>query len=200
MYIGAVVVKTYKLCDEVISENELILRIRSGEKDLFSHVCTAYMPLINSCISLLNCSESDREDFLQIGLLALAGCVELYDFNSSSFSTFVSVCVKRSILSELRRISAKKQIPSSAIVNIDECDLFDATNPETSFINKENAQNLNNKIRNTLSALEYKVLTAYLTFNNYSAVASALNIGQKDVNNALQRARKKIKKSIGEFR
>ena len=197
MYIGAVVVKTYTLLNEVISENELILRIRSGQKELFTYVCTAYMPLINCCISALNCSETDREDFVQIGLLALSGCVDHYDFNSSSFSTFVGVCVKRALLSELRRISAKKQIPCSALVSIEECELFDVADPETSFIDKESAENLNNKIKDTLSELEYKVLTAYLTIGSYAAVSKSLSISQKDVNNALQRARKKIKKSIG---
>ncbi len=189
--------KTYTLFNEVISENELILRIRSGQKELFSYICTAYMPLINCYISALNCLETDREDFVQVGLLALSGCVDLYDFNSSSFSTFVGVCVKRAILSELRRISAKKQIPNSALVSIEECELFDVTDPETFFIDKESAENLNNKIKDTLSELEYKVLTAYLTFGSYAAVSQSLSIGQKDVNNALQRARKKIKKSIG---
>ena len=197
MYNGAVVVKTYKLCNEVISENELILRIRSGQKDLFSYVCTAYMPLINCYISSLNCSETDREDFLQVGLLALSGCVDHYDFNSSTFSTFVGVCVKRAIISELRRISAKKQIPTSSFVNIDECELFDGADPEISFIDKESVENLNKKIKDALSNLEYKVLTAYLTFGSYSTVANSLSISQKDVNNALQRARKKIKQSIG---
>ncbi len=197
MYIGAVDVKTYTLYDEVISENELILKIRSGQKDLFSYICTAYMPLINCYISALNCSETDREDFLQVGLLALSGCVDHYDFTSSTFSTFVGVCVKRALLSELRRISAKKQIPQSVFVNIDEYDLFETANPETSFIDKESAECLNKKIKDALSNLEYDVLTAYLTLGSYSAVAGLLSISPKDVNNALQRARKKIKKSIG---
>ena len=193
-------VKTYTLPNEVISENELILRIRSGEKDLFSYICTAYMPLINYYVSSLDCSEMDREDFLQVGLLALSGCVDLYDFTSSSFSTFVGVCVKRALLSELRRLFAKKQIPSSALVDINDCEIADSIDPESSFIDKENAEMLNSKIKTALSKLEYRVLTAYLTYGSYSAVAEALSVSQKDVNNALQRARKKIKKSIGNFR
>ena len=200
MYIGAVVVKTYKLSNEVISENDLILQIRSGRKELFSYVCAEYLPLINKCVSALDCSESDREDFLQVGLLALSGCVEFYDFSSSSFSTFVSVCVKRALISELRRLSAKKQIPTHSLVNIEECQLFDDSDPEKFFIDKENAKNLNDEIKSTLSELEYKVLTAYLTYNNYKTVAESLLISPKDVNNALQRARKKIKKSIGAIR
>lgn len=200
MYNGAVIVKTYKVDGEIINEDEIILRIRSGQKDLFSYICASYMPLINYYVSSLNCSEYDREDFLQVGLLALSGCVDLYDFNSSSFSTFVSVCVKRAILSELRRLSAKKQIPIFALVDISECDLSDDNDPETSFIDKENIEALNKNIKSTLSVLEYKVLTSYLMFNSYSVVAKSLSISKKDVSNALQRARNKIKKSIGIYR
>ena len=69
-----------------------------------------------------------------------------------------------------------------------------------SFIDKESIEALNKNIKSTLSVLEYKVLTSYLMFNSYSAVAKSLSISQKDVSNALQRARNKIKKSIGIYR
>ena len=200
MYLGAVVVKTYVVDDRSIDENTLIYKIRSGRKDLFSIISSAYIPLINHYISALNCSETDREDFLQVGLLALSGCVDLYDFNSASFSTFVGVCVKRALLSELRRVSAKKQIPPSAFVDDEGFELCDFFDPEASYIDKENAEILAKKIKEHLSALEYKVLTSYLMFGSYSAVAQALSITNKEVNNALQRARKKIKQSIGNVR
>ena len=86
------------------------------------------------------------------------------------------------------------------MVDISDYEIADNIDPESSFIDKENAEMLNSKIKTALSKLEYKVLTAYLTYGSYSAVAEALSVSQKDVNNALQRARKKIKKSIGNFR
>ncbi len=192
--------ETYFYNGEEISENQLILRIRSGEEDMFSLLTSAYLPVINKYLSTIDCSISDKEDFVQIGLLALYGAVDAYDFSSSSFSTFVSLCVKRAIVSELRRISSKKQIPHLALVNIDDTDLSDDNDPETAVIDKEDIGFLVDRIKSALSEFEYQVLNAYLKFGGYTETARALNVTVKEVNNALQRARIKIRKSIGKVR
>ena len=192
--------ETYFYNGEEISENQLILRIRSGEEDMFSLLTSAYLPVINKYLSTIDCSISDKEDFVQIGLLALYGAVDAYDFSSSSFSTFVSLCVKRAIVSELRRVSSKKQIPHLALVNIDDTDLSDDNDPETAVIDKEDIGFLVDRIKSALSEFEYQVLNAYLKFGGYTETARALNVTVKEVNNALQRARIKIRKSIGKVR
>lgn len=189
--------ETYFYNGAEIGENQLILRIRNGENVLFSLISSAYLPVINKYVSVLDCSDSDREDFVQIGLLALCGAVDAFDFSSSSFATFASLCIKRAIISELRHISSKKQIPKLALVNIDNADLLDGNDPETLLMDKEDINLLTGKIKLSLSDFEYKVLTAYLKFGSYSEAATALDITVKEVSNALQRARKKIRKSIG---
>lgn len=189
--------KTYFYNDKEINEEQLILRIRNGEDELFSLISSAYLSVINKYVSALDCSGVDREDFVQIGLLALCGAINAYDFSSASFYTFASLCIKRAIISEIRHFSAKKQIPYSCLSDITESDLWEENDPETAFLDKEGINVLTDKIKLTLSSFEYRVLTAYLKFGSYSEVASTLNISVKEINNALQRARKKIKKSIG---
>ena len=82
----------------------------------------------------------------------------------------------------------------------DDTVLIDDNNPESTFLDKENITDLTDKIKLSLSSFEYKVLTAYLKYGSYSETATALCVSSKDVNNALHRARKKIKKSIGSYR
>ena len=65
---------------------------------------------------------------------------------------------------------------------------------DDSFINKEDFIRFSDKIKLTLSSFEYCVLAAYLKYGNYSEVAQDQNVTVKEVNNALQRARKKIRK------
>ena len=189
--------ETYFYNNEEFDENTLVLRIQKGEDELFSLLTAAYLPIIDLFVSALNCAASDKEDFVQIGLLSLYGAVGAYDFSSATFKTFASLCIRRAISSELRRISSKKQIPRDAIVSIDDADVFDINDPESALICKESVNMLTDRIRLSLSAYEYKVLNAYLKLGNYGEVATLLKITVKDVNNALQRARKKIKKSVG---
>lgn len=192
--------ETYLYNGEDIEVNQLILKIRNGEEELFSLITAEYLPVINKFVSLIDCSDADKDDFVQVGLLALCGAIDAYDFKSSSFSTFASLCIKRAILSELRHISSKKHIPKTALINIDDNVLIDDNNPESTFLDKENITDLTDKIKLSLSSFEYKVLTAYLKYGSYSETATALCVSSKDVNNALHRARKKIKKSIGSYR
>lgn len=192
--------KTYFYNGEEIEENQLLLRIRNGEDQLFAIISTAYLPIINKYVSLLECSNVDREDFVQIGLLALCGAINAYDFSSASFATFASICIKRSIISELRHISSKKHINQFMTTIIDENSLLEENDPETAFLNKENINVLTDKIKLVLSSFEYKAFNAYLKFGNYSEAALSLNVSVKEISNALQRARKKIRKSIGSGR
>ncbi|MEE0841016.1 MAG: sigma-70 family RNA polymerase sigma factor, partial [Acutalibacteraceae bacterium] len=158
-----------------IDENELIHKIKNGDTDCFQLLAKRYLSVINYYISVFNCSENDREDLTQEALLALYSAAGVYDFSSSSFSTFASVCIKRSIISSIRRISGKKNVPQSAIVTLDEITVDSEQNPESKVINKESYIHFSDKIRLLLSSFEYSVLTAYLRLGSYTEIADALN-------------------------
>ena len=177
-----------------IDENDIIRRIQNGETELFQILSNIYLPIINNYISLWDSSQIDREDLIQEALLSLYVATGVYNFKLSSFKTFASICIKRSIISSLRHLSQKKQIPSSLITSLDDIEVFGEDNPEISFIDKESYISFSDKIRLCLSSFEYSVLTAYLKYGDYSKICTKLNTGTKEVNNALQRARKKIKK------
>ncbi len=177
-----------------IDENEIIRKIKNGDTDCFQLLTKQYLPIINYYISVLNCSDNDREDLTQEALMALYSAVRVYDYSSASFSTFASVCIKRSIISSLRRFSGKRNIPQSLITSLDENIVDDEQNPEIKVIDKESYIHFSDKIKLTLSSFEYSVLIAYLRYGSYTDVADILSVSVKDVNNALHRARKKIRK------
>lgn len=189
--------KTYLIDGVEISETDLIKRIKNGEKQLFPELCSSYIPLIYRYISLFDFPETDKEDFVQIGLLAISSAVDAYDFTSSSFSTFVSLCIKRSLISKRRKISSEEQFTTLAFSEDEELEIVQDNNPESLFINNESAAALVEKIKAELSDFEYSALTAYLKFDSYCQAAEFLSVTEKEFSNALQRARKKIKKSIG---
>ncbi|MEE0946095.1 MAG: sigma-70 family RNA polymerase sigma factor [Acutalibacteraceae bacterium] len=178
----------------LIDENKLVAEIQEGNTDSFQIISKRYMPVINYYLSAFNCSDNDKDDITQEALLALYSAAGVYNFSSASFSTFASVCIKRSIITSLRKLSGKKNIPNSLLTSIDENIESADVDPENAVINKESYIHFLDKIKFTLSSFEYNVITAYLRFGTYVDVAQALGIDVKDVNNALHRARKKIRK------
>ena len=66
-------------------------------------------------------------------------------------------------------------------------------NPEEKVISQETAEEIHQKIYISLSVLEHKVLLMYLNGYSYKEIATKLNTGEKTIDNALVRVRKKMK-------
>lgn len=177
-------------------ENEIICRIQNGDTELFSIISNRYLEHINYLISSINDSDVDREDLAQEGLLALYFAVSVYDFSSASFNTFATVCIKRSLISAIRRGCAKKRIPKNLFDSLDDFNDLKSNEfgPEDVIINKESFVYFLDKIKLMLSSFEYSVLVSYLKYGNYRDVSKHLSVPVKNIDNALQRIRKKIGK------
>ena len=59
-------------------------------------------------------------------------------------------------------------------------------------INRENVRIINEKMKESLSKFENKVMTLYLDGHNYIEIASLLEKSPKSIDNALQRIKKKL--------
>ena len=77
---------------------------------------------------------------------------------------------------------------------IDSIDLADGqANPEVVVEMQERMNLLRERINNKLSNLEKDVLKLHIAGHNYNSIAEKLSVTDKTVDNALQRARKKLK-------
>ena len=75
-------------------------------------------------------------------------------------------------------------------------------NPEDMVISREEFSDIENKMNDILSDLEWKVLMSYLDGKSYQEIAVDLNRHIKSIDNALQRVKRKLEKYIiskGEF-
>ena len=107
----------------------------------------------------------------------------------------MSVIVERRFISIIRRQNAQKAVPNSAIVRIDDLgeDVEDASlTPEEIVTYREYAKSVLEKLKSMLSKTEYDVLIQFAGGHSYSQISQRLKISEKSVDNALQRARKKI--------
>ena len=175
-----------------VSDNEIVSLINSGKYELMQVIIERYYPVVLFNVRKF-CPETYREDAVQEATFALYTAVKNFDSSKSSFSTFASICVKRSVLSVIKNQQRKKNIPDELVDSLNDLEIVDSNSPEKIFFDKEDLKTLTDTIKLELSSLEYKVLQLFLNGESYSCIAKRLNITEKAVDNSLSRIRKKLK-------
>ena len=176
-----------------INDNEIVSRINSGEYELFHILVYRYLPYIKKTAFVLSSKQSEVEDLVQEGNIALYSAVQAFASQKASFKTFATACIKNAMIDVLRRQTAKHNIPDALFSSFDEVEPQDNNTPEKIFFDNESYKLLTDSINIELSKLEHKVLSAYLSGMSYSDIAATLDISVKSVDNSLKRVREKLK-------
>lgn len=170
---------------------DLIRSAAAGNADSFSRIVERFSPLLNSLISDFSVPESERDDLFQEGLIGLYKAVCLYRPEEASFSTFAVICMKTSILSSLRR-SSRRAISSAQEIEVEEI-ASAVSDPEGVLLEQHAMEERLVDMGKSLSKTEHRVLLLHLQGKRTSEIASLLKSEQKSVENALARARKKLR-------
>ena len=154
---------------------------------------------------------AEREDIIQEGMIGLFKAIR--DFRSdklSSFRAFAELCVTRQIITAIKTATLQKHIPLNSYVSLNkpiyeedsDRTLLDVisgakvANPEEMVISREEFLDIENKMNNILSDLEWKVLMSYLDGKSYQEIAVDLDRHIKSIDNALQRVKRKLEKYL----
>ena len=177
-----------------VSDNELICKIRQNDQDAFETLFYRYLPLIKRIIAKNAFAGNDYDDMLQDATISFYYAVQMYDSDSASFVTFLSLCVDRSLKSTIRKASAKKRIPEELIVPIDDNpeDRLKTLSAEEEYFGQADYDLASDKYKSRLSDMEFKVLSSFLDTESYDVTAERLGISRKSVDNAMVRIRKKL--------
>ena len=84
------------------------------------------------------------------------------------------------------------------ILRMLENNMENAEHPEELVISREEFDNIEAKMSEILSSLEWKVLTYYLEGKSYQEIADKLGRHVKSIDNALQRVKRKLEKFMEE--
>jgi len=201
--------KMKKYSDE--KDEVLIQKLRDGENDITDFIMNKYKNLVRKKAQSMRILGADKDDLIQEGMIGLFKAIRDYDCGrDASFYTFADLCISRQMYSAVEASLRKKHIPLNSYISlysrIDEEDTAsDATlenalasdkemNPEQQLIDRENVRLLENAIEKDLSAVERRVLGLYLTGMSYTQIAKVLNKDEKSTDNALHRAKSKLRK------
>ncbi|HEY8418678.1 MAG TPA: RNA polymerase sporulation sigma factor SigH [Limnochordales bacterium] len=154
---------------------------------------------------------ADREDIIQEGMIGLYKAIR--DFRAdklASFRAFAELCITRQIITAIKTATRQKHIPLNSYVSLnkpiydEESDrtLMDVihgnkvSDPEELVISREEFLDIEKRMSEFLSELEWKVLMYYLEGKSYQEIAEELSRHVKSIDNALQRVKRKLERYL----
>ncbi len=154
---------------------------------------------------------ADKEDIIQEGMIGLYKAIR--DFRPdklSSFRAFAELCITRQIITAIKTATRQKHIPLNSYVSLNkpiydedsDRTLLDVisgsriTDPEELIISQEEFDDIEMKMGEILSSLEWKVLMYYLEGKSYQEIAIDLDRHVKSIDNALQRVKRKLERYL----
>ncbi len=193
------------------SDEELIMLLRDGEDEVTDYIMEKYKNLVRSMAGSMYILGADRDDLIQEGMIGLFKAVRNYDCGrDASFFTFAELCINRQMYSAIQAAGRMKHIPLNSYISLygggegteeDEENMMglfadNGQDPEALVIDQDNVKRLEEQIEKELSGFEKQVFDLHLIGMGYKQIARVLGRDEKSTDNALQRARGKIKKLI----
>ena len=197
-----------------LSDEILIQRLRDGDEKIMDYICDKYKNLVRQKAKSMFILGGEKDDLIQEGMIGLFKAVRDYDFGrDASFHTFADLCISRQMYTAVQASGRKKHAPLNSYISlytsngekeedsekgslIDALAVSEAANPEQLFIDQENVEYLEEMIEKELSGFEKEVLDLYLTGMPYTQIAKVLGKDAKSTDNALQRLKNKLKKTV----
>ncbi len=197
------------------TDNEILVFSRKGEDAATDFLLEKYKPLVRKKARTLFLIGGENDDLIQEGMIALYKAIREYDGNhesSSSFARFAGTCIEHQLYNVIKGANRLKNSPLNSYISLysptetrdssstqtlaDTLQPLELINPEDILIDQENVTHLEKAMEEHLSSFEQSVVQLYIDGNNYQQIAKLLGKPAKSVDNALQRAKKKLEKAV----
>ena len=190
------------------TDEELVAMAQNGDKNALEAVILRYNKLVYAKSKSFFLIGADDDDIIQEGFIGLYNAVKKFDGEKFPFfNVFAGLCIRRRMINAVKEASRKKHSPLNSYVSLDNTGFDDENSvrlsevlasdtlrdPETIFIDREDADGMEYEINKALSSMELKVLLEYLDGRSYQEIADILGKDAKSVDNAIQRIKKKLK-------
>jgi len=196
---------------DTMKDEEVVEFARNSNDVALEYLINKYRNFVRAKARSYFLIGADREDIIQEGMIGLYKAIR--DFRPdklASFRAFAELCITRQIITAIKTATRQKHIPLNSYVSLnrpiydEESDrtLLDiisgskVTDPEELVISKEEFCDIENKMSEFLSDLEWKVLMFYLEGKSYQEIANDLSRHVKSIDNALQRVKRKLERYL----
>lgn len=193
-----------------LTDEEILLAIKDNDDELaLEYLINKYRNFVRAKARSYFLIGADREDIIQEGMIGFYKAIR--DFRNdklSSFRAFAELCVTRQIITAIKTATRQKHIPLNSYISLNkpiydedsDRTLMDVlsggkiSDPEKLVISREEFADIEKKMEEILSDLEWRVLMSYLDGKSYQEIAADLGRHVKSIDNALQRVKRKLEK------
>ena len=192
---------------------KIIDKASSGDNNSFEVLCNRYKPYIKTLSFEVFIQGSDYEDIIQYGYIGLWKGVKSFNkYKVTNVDSFMRICVKRYIYTAIKHADTKKYSPLNKAKSFEgilgqsksgqdkDLKLIDIIGTAKSSEEEAlfNIEQKNLKIRlnsafRSLSDRERKCISLYVDGLKQREICKLLDLKQKQVDNALTRAKRVIK-------
>lgn len=193
-----------------LTDEEVILEIKDNSNSAaLDYLINKYRNFVRAKARSYFLIGADREDIIQEGMIGFYKAIR--DFRNdklSSFRVFAELCVTRQIITAIKTATRQKHIPLNSYISLNK-PIYDedsdrtlldvlsgarVSDPEELVISREEFIDIERKMEEILSDLEWKVLMSYLDGKSYQEIARELHRHVKSIDNALQRVKRKLER------
>ena len=194
-----------------MTDEQIVELAREGDNVAQEYLINKYKNFVRAKARSYFLIGADKEDIIQEGMIGLYKAIR--DFRPdklSSFRAFAELCITRQIITAIKTATRQKHIPLNSYVSLNkpiydedsDRTLLDVisgtriTDPEELVISREEFDDIEEKMGEILSSLEWKVLMYYLEGKSYQEIAVDLDRHVKSIDNALQRVKRKLERYL----
>jgi RNA polymerase sporulation-specific sigma factor len=196
---------------QLMIDEDVVEFAREGDDGALEYLINKYKNFVRAKARSYFLIGADREDIIQEGMIGLYKAIRDFRMDKlSSFRAFAELCITRQIITAIKTATRQKHIPLNSYVSLNkpiydedsDRTLLDVisgtkiTDPEELIISREEFDDIEEKMGEILSSLEWKVLMSYLEGKSYQEIAEDLKRHVKSIDNALQRVKRKLERYL----
>ncbi|MCG8402712.1 MAG: RNA polymerase sporulation sigma factor SigH [Firmicutes bacterium] len=196
---------------QLMIDEEVVEFAREGDDVALEYLINKYKNFVRAKARSYFLIGADREDIIQEGMIGLYKAIRDFRMDKlSSFRAFAELCITRQIITAIKTATRQKHIPLNSYVSLNkpiydedsDRTLLDVisgskiSDPEELIISREEFDDIEEKMGEILSSLEWKVLMSYLEGKSYQEIAVDLKRHVKSIDNALQRVKRKLERYL----
>ncbi|MCS5697099.1 MULTISPECIES: RNA polymerase sporulation sigma factor SigH [Desulfofundulus] len=198
-------------CYHMMDDEDVVEYAREGDDAALEYLINKYKNFVRAKARSYFLIGADREDIIQEGMIGLYKAIRDFRLDKlSSFRAFAELCITRQIITAIKTATRQKHIPLNSYVSLNKpiydedsdrtlLDVISGTriaDPEELIISREEFYDIEEKMGEILSSLEWKVLMSYLEGKSYQEIAGDLKRHVKSIDNALQRVKRKLERYL----
>ena len=194
-----------------LSDETLVKRARANDDIGLDVLVERYKRLVRRQAGKYFLLGADKEDLVQEGMVGLFKAARDYRSDAgASFRSFAELCITRQIITAIKQGTRHKQSPLNSYISICEDDngegrmslgeslAGNSPDPADMAVLREKLSCLADGLSNTLSSFERLVFSEHAVGRSYLEIAQNVHREAKAIDNALQRARKKLEEYMAE--